>query len=83
MASERPNPQPDDVTTRGGDTSLPPDETEVDASLTSTDASTDPVSAHETSRAIESDPALSPVAEQQGGASISGLPNRRQHDWGN
>ncbi len=81
MATERPNPGRDDVTTLGGDTTLPPDETERETSLTPTDATTDPLAAERATRAIESDPALSPVAEQPGAASISGLPNRRDRDW--
>jgi hypothetical protein len=81
MATERPNPGRDDTTTLGADTTLPPDETEREFSLTPTDATTDPIASERATREIESDPALSPVAEQPGAASISGLPNRRDRDW--
>jgi len=81
MAIERPTPGPDDTTTLGADTTLPPDETEREASLTPTDATTDPLAVERAMREIESDPALGPVAEQPGAASISGLPNRRDRDW--
>lgn len=74
------DPRPDDVTKDGGH-GLPHDEREVPASLTPTDASTDPVQAEDISREIESDPALSPVAEQPGAAAVSNLPNRRERDW--
>jgi hypothetical protein len=78
---ERPNPKPDDVTVEGAPEGLPSDETELETSLTPTEAATDPVTAEEISRRIDSDPALSPVAEQPGAASISNLPNRRDRDW--
>ena len=74
-------PDTGEVTTRGEDAGLPTGETEQGSSLTPTDASTDPVEAARATRAIDSDPALSPVAEQPGAASISGLPNRRERDW--
>ena len=81
MATERPNPAPDDVTVLGGPEGLPPDETNIEASLTPTEATTDPLAAVAIRRRIDSDPVLSPVAEQPGAASISNLPNRRERDW--
>lgn len=79
--TERPNPKPDDVTKEGPAEGLPPDETNLETSLTPTAATTDPVMSERASRKIDSDPALSPVAEQQGAAAISGLPNNRDRDW--
>ena len=55
---------------------LPADETETHPSPTPTDAKTDPVEAEDEERGIDSDAALSPVIEQQGGGALSGIGSR-------
>lgn len=59
---------------------LPADETEVEASLTPTDASSDPKGSDEAERKIQADAGLSPVIQQPGGAALSHLGASRSSD---
>lgn len=63
-------------TSRDTPQGLPKDETEKDSSLTPTKATTDPATAAEEEREIDSDAALSPAAEQGASALANiGKPN--------
>ena len=65
--------------TPGAPKGLPHDETELDSSLTPTEASSDPAEAKEAERRIDSDAALSPAA-QQGAGAIANLGRKRGSD---
>ncbi len=66
--------------TKDGPRGLPQDEREIGASLTPTEAKTDPAEAEEEERKIEFDSGLSPAVEQQGGAALANIGKRRASD---
>lgn len=59
---------------------LPDDEAETGPSLTPTDADTDPADVEQAERRIDSDSGLSPAIEQQGGAALANIGQRRGAD---